>query len=82
MPTVVIAMGSVVDAKTLKLDEALPVNAGKVRITVEMLDMPQNLPFAEFMANLRRRQQERGHVPPTREMVDARARAERDSWIL
>jgi hypothetical protein len=72
--------GSVADERTLKLDEPLPIKAGQVRVTVEVLETPPKLPYAQFMAWLRKRQDERGHVPPTRDEVDAYLNAERDSW--
>jgi hypothetical protein len=80
MQNAYIVTGSVADERTLKLDEALPVKGGKVRVTVEVLETPPRLPYAEFMAWLHKRQEERGHTPPTREEVDAYLNAERDSW--
>jgi hypothetical protein len=72
--------GSVADERTLQLDEALPVKAGRVRVVVEVLEASSKIPYAELMAELRKRQDERGHVLPTREEVDAYLNAERDSW--
>ena len=80
MQNAFIVTGSVADERTLKLDEALPVQSGKVRVIVEVVETPPKLPYTEFMAWLRKRQEERGHVPPTREEVDAYLNAERDSW--
>jgi hypothetical protein len=36
--------------------------------------------LAAFERALRERQQVRGHVPPTKEEIDAYLKAERDSW--
>lgn len=36
--------------------------------------------YRELMANIRARQQARGHKPPTREGVDAALHSERKSW--
>jgi hypothetical protein len=80
MQNAYIVTGSVTDEQTLHLDEALPVKAARVRVVVEVLEAPPKLPYAEFIAWLRQRQDERGHVPLTREEVDAYLNAERDSW--
>lgn len=80
MQNAYIVTGSITDERTLRLDEALPVTAGKVRVLVEVLETPPKLPYTEFMAWLHKRQEERGQVPPTRAEVDAYLDAERDSW--
>jgi hypothetical protein len=80
MQNAYILTGSVADERTLTLDEALPIKTGKVRVVVEVLETPPKVPYAEFMASLHKRQEERGHIPPTREEVDAYLNAERDSW--
>jgi hypothetical protein len=46
---------SVADERTVKLDEALPIKAGRVRVVVEVLAAPPRLLYAEFMAWLRQR---------------------------
>jgi hypothetical protein len=75
-----IVTGSLVDERTVTLDEALPLSGGKVRVVVEMITPPEPADHARFMAELRERQRQRGHVPRTREEVDATLRAERESW--
>jgi hypothetical protein len=75
-----IVTGSVTDERTLKLDEALPVQSGKVRVTVELLPTEPAERLREFLDRIHREQRERGFVPPTREEVDAYLTAERDSW--
>ena len=72
--------GTVSDERTLNLDEDLPVKAGKVRVVVELIQAPLPNDYPEFMARLREQQRQRGHVPRTREEVDAYLKAERDSW--
>jgi hypothetical protein len=73
--------GSVADERTLKLDEDLPVRAGKVRVTVEMLPAETKPMLSAVLERIHQRQRERGFVPPTREEVDAYIiNAARDSW--
>jgi hypothetical protein len=70
------------DARTVTLDEPLPESAGKVRVVVEVLPAPAPAPESldEWERKLRERQRARGHVPRTREEIDAELKAERDSW--
>jgi hypothetical protein len=74
-----IVTGSLTDAQTLKLDEPFPLTLGKVRVIVELLPHSPG-DYEKFMAELRERQRRRGHVPRTREEIDASLKAERDSW--
>jgi hypothetical protein len=37
-------------------------------------------PHDEVIAEIRQRQKARGHIPATREEIDAYLQAERDSW--
>jgi hypothetical protein len=80
MQTAYIVSGSVADERTLKLDEALPVKAGKVRVTVEVLKDESKPTLSQVLEQIHQGQRERGFVPPTREEVDAYINAERDSW--
>ena len=70
------------DTQTVQLDESLPVSAGKVRVTVEMVapTAPPKRSLQEWLEELRKRQAARGHVPMTAEEVQAYIKAERDSW--
>jgi hypothetical protein len=70
--------GTVVDEKTLKLDESLPIRSTKVRVTIEPLDAPQPNRYSEVMAEIRRRQKERNHQPPSPAEVEEYLREERD----
>ena len=70
--------GTLTDARTVTLDEALPLKPMKVRLVVEPLDSKP--PYQEVIAEMRERQRARGHQPPTRESVDAYLQTERDSW--
>ncbi len=73
-----IVTGKLTDARTVALDEALPLGNVKVRLVVEPLISTRPRPYLEVMEEIRRRQ--RGHVPPSREEVNACLNAERDSW--
>lgn len=75
-----IVTGTLTDEHTVTLDEALPMKTGKVRLVVEPLAAPAPRSYLEVMDAIRRRQQARGHVPPTREEVDSYLQAERDGW--
>jgi hypothetical protein len=72
--------GTLTDAYTLTLDEAIPLMSQKVRVVVEPLVATSPRPYREVIAAIRARQQARAHQPPTREEVDAAVRAERESW--
>jgi len=58
----------------------LPLKGGPVRVVVEALGEPQVGDHARFMAEMRERQRQRGHVPRTTEEVDASLKAERANW--
>ena len=73
-------MGTLVDRYTVRLDKAMPLTLMKVRVIVEPVGLAVRRPYTEVVADIRRRQRARGHHPPTREVVDAAVRAERESW--
>jgi hypothetical protein len=75
-----ITTGSLTDARTVALDEPLPISQGTVRVTVEVVSHQEKSDLSSFLENLWEQQRQRGHVPPSREEVDAHVRAERDSW--
>jgi hypothetical protein len=70
MQNAYIVTGSLIDAHTVTLDEALPLTPVKVRLAVEPLETKSRRSYHEVMAEIRQRQQARGHQPPTREAVD------------
>lgn len=82
METAYIVTGTLTDEHTVTLDEALPMSEGKVRLSVEPLSISQTgkRTHAEVIAEIRERQQARGHQPRTREEIDAYIQTERDSW--
>jgi hypothetical protein len=76
-----VVTGTLTDGRTVTLDEGLPLGPARVRVAVEPLparDPGSQRPYREVVAEIRRRQRQRGHRPPTREAVDAHLRAERD----
>jgi hypothetical protein len=75
-----VLMGSVVDGQTLRLDEPLPMTAGKVRVFVEVVEVEARSSYAEVMEKIRADQRARGFVSPTRDQVDTYLKAERESW--
>lgn len=72
--------GTLKDDQTVTLDEALPQNSGRVRLTLELLRPEPQKPYGEVLAAIRQRQRARGHQPRTREEVDAYLKSERESW--
>ncbi len=80
MQTAYIITGTLNDDQTVTLDEALPLKPMKVRLSVEPLMPTQPRPHDEVIAEIHARQKARGHVPRTREEIDADLQAERDSW--
>jgi hypothetical protein len=72
--------GEMTDSRHVTLDQAIPVAAGKVRVIVERIPPSATRDLAEFERQLRERQKARGHVPPSKEEIDAYLKAERESW--
>lgn len=73
--------GTLTDSRTVTLDEPLPAAGGRVRATVELLPAAGTVQsLTEFLTWLREQQRVRGHVPRSREDIDAQVRAERESW--
>ena len=80
MTNAYIVTGTLTDAKTVQLDEALPVSGGKVRVILEPSLPSQGSSFMEAMEQIWAAQRARGHVPRSREEIDAQIREERESW--
>lgn len=74
--------GVLKDATTVILDQPSPVTSGRVEVLVPAppTDQPPKPPLAEFFDQLRERQAARGHVPMTREEIDAVIREEPAGW--
>jgi hypothetical protein len=72
--------GELIDPQHVTLDQPVPAGPSKVRVTVELLSDEKKPDLREFMEAMWQEQRRRGHVPPTKEEVDAYLNAERDSW--
>ncbi|MEA2640455.1 MAG: hypothetical protein QOF51_1849 [Chloroflexota bacterium] len=75
-----IVTGTLRDNHTVQLDYPVSLESKKVRVTLEPLQVTERRPYTEVMAEIRRRQDERGHRPPSLEEVDQYLAAERESW--
>jgi hypothetical protein len=84
MTNAYVVTGTLTDARTVELDEPLPLSGKKVRVTVEMTAdataAPPTQPLGEYLAELRDRQAARGHVPRSAEEIRSQVREERDGW--
>ncbi len=80
MQNAYVVTGTLTDARTVTLDEDVPLPITKVRLVVEPLVAAAQRPYQEVIAAIREGQRARGHRPPTREQVDAYVRSERNSW--
>jgi len=80
MQTAYITTGTLNDDQTVTLDEALPLEPMKVRLSIEPLTPRPSRTHDEVIAEIWERQQRRGYQPPTRAEVDAYLNAERESW--
>jgi hypothetical protein len=75
-----VVTGTITGGAIVTLDETLPLQTTKVRVTIEPLANTTRRPYQEVMDEIRRRQQARGHQPPTAEEVEEYLRQERGSW--
>ena len=73
--------GMLKDGVQLLLDEAPPLQEANMEATVPpvLSDTPKQS-LQEFLANLQTRQVARGHVPRSREEIDAQIREGRETW--
>ena len=74
--------GELRDGRSVMLDEAVPLAAGNVRVTVEAIDKapPVKRPAAEVLEEIWAAQNSSGRVPPTKEEIDRFLEEERNSW--
>ncbi len=76
-----IRTGELREGRSVLLDEAVPLAAGRVRVTVQAIERARPLrAHAEVLTRIRPRQLACGHLPPTKEKVDRRIAEERASW--
>jgi hypothetical protein len=63
--------GTMTDTRTITLDQVVPITGERVRVTVEEMTTAPKLTMQEAVAEIRRRQKERGHVPMTTAEIEA-----------
>lgn len=80
MTNAYVLTGTLTDPQTVRLSEPLPVGAGEVRVTVEVVAPAPKPDFLEVMEKIWADQRARGHVPPTPEEVAERIREAREGW--
>lgn len=67
MTSAYVVTGTLTDGSTVRLDEPLPVSAGKVRVTVEVVEavVPPKQSLQEWLEDLRKRREADGRQPLT-----------------
>ena len=85
MTNTYVLTGTLTDPQTVKLSEPLPVPPGdELRLTVEVVretsTRGNSADFLAKLAKIREDQRLSGHVPMTREEIDAYLTGERNSW--
>ncbi|MBX3399635.1 MAG: hypothetical protein KF873_12905 [Gemmataceae bacterium] len=74
------ATGTLVDGRTVTLDEPIPLESGRVKVIVESIPVEQFRTIEDFLEALQKRRDARGYVPRTREEIDRAMQEERDGW--
>jgi hypothetical protein len=77
----VIVQGIVTADGTLELAEKLTVPAGRVQVAIQPLPDVSSDPFLQRMEKIWAGQRARGHVPRTREEIDAELRELREDGL-
>ena len=81
MTNAYVVTGTLTDARTVALDEPLPLPAGRVRVVVEEAPAPAAQPnFRQVLGRIWAEQNARGFLPPTAEEVEERVRDVRKGW--
>ena len=70
MQNAYIVTGTLTNARTVMLDEALPLTQAKVRLVVEPLLERSKRPCQKIMTEIRKRQHDRDHQPSVKEEID------------
>ncbi len=76
----VIVQGTLKADGLLELAGPVALPPGPVEVTVRAVAAPQSEDLLTLLARIRTEQQARGHVPRTREEIDAEVRTMRDEW--
>ncbi len=77
---VVVLEGLVNSDGTLVLDGKVDLPVGRVKVTVELTHDLSKDSFWQMMESIWAAQRARGHVPRTKEEIDAEIRELRDDW--
>ncbi len=81
MKNVYLVEGILIDECTVKLNEKVPVQNGRVSVMVEAVEESEpKRSLAETIAYIQREQEKSYFVASTRKEVDARLAEERASW--
>lgn len=72
--------GHLENARSLALDEPLPLTHGRVRVTVQPMRETAPQSGSRVLEQIWAANAKTGHVPPTKEEVDGYLDAERASW--
>ncbi len=80
MQNAYIVTGTLMNAQTVMLDEALPLTQAKVRLIVEPILEKSKRSYQEIMSEIRKRQHDRGFKPSVREEIDRYLKSERKNW--
>jgi len=81
MQNAYVVTGTMTNARTVTLDETLPLTLSKkVRLVIEPLLSGSERPYQEIISEIRRRQHDRGHQPLAKAEVDRYLQLERDNW--
>ena len=75
-----VVTGTLTNGRLVELDEVLPLADARVRVGIEPLRARQVRPLREVIAAIRKQQQQRGYVAPSREDIDHFLADERESW--
>jgi hypothetical protein len=73
--------GHLENARSLALDEPLPLTLGRVRVTVQAMPEAKRQNAARVLAEIWAANAEAGHTPPTKAEVDDYVETERESWV-
>ena len=80
MSNTIVTTGAVTGERTLTLDQPLPNSSGRVKVTVEFLEVDERPPILKVLDEIHEAQRRRGHVPRTKEQIDADLAEERAGW--
>lgn len=75
-----VVTGLLTDGRIVKLDETLPLETTRVRVSVEPLPTTRLRPYRLVIAEIRQRQRARSFTPPTRAQIDSYLHQEQSSW--